>query len=126
MEVITALIESGLFNTINVLLIGVIGILLYFVFIKQKNSENQINNTVEGMKILLEEEREHTQILSKTVYEIRGEMEKEREKNYALRDEILVLKNENIRLQNLVTQMEQLVKQYQEEIETLKNERNKE
>lgn len=123
MEAISALIGSGSLGVVESILVCVIGVLVYFVFIKQKNSENYMNNTIAGMQTLLHEEKEQTQFLAKEVTTIRTQMELEKEKTYQLREEILVLKNENIRLQNLVTQMEALVQQYKEEIEVLRKER---
>lgn len=123
MDAIKALIDTGLFSMLDMLLLGIIGVLVYFVFIKNSKAQSDINQTVAGMKALLEEERHQTQALSKTVYEIRKQMDTEKEKNFALREEIIILKQENARLQSLVTQMEQLVKQYQEEIKLLKQER---
>lgn len=123
MDAIKALIDTGIFSMLDMLLLGIIGVLVYFVFIKNNKAQTDINQTVAGMKTLLEEERRQTEALSKTVYEIRKQMDTEKEKNFALREEIIILKQENSRLQSLVTQMEQLVKQYQEEIKLLKQER---
>lgn len=123
MEGFLQLMSSGALSLIDMVLIAIIGLLVYFLTIKQKDSESKLNNTVEGLHILLEEERLQTNALSKTVHEIRKEMKTEQEKNFALREEILVLKQENLRLQNLVTQMEKLVQTYQEEIKLLKQER---
>lgn len=116
MEGLIELMGSGHLSFLDMVLVAIIGLLVYFMTIKMKSSENHMNNTVAGLKSLLEEERRQTEGLSRTVYEIRKEMKAEQEKNFALREEILVLKNENMRLQSLVTQMEQLVKQYQEEL----------
>lgn len=125
LDVIKALIESGMFSPLNVLLMGVIGVLVYFVFIKNSRATADVNATINGMRALIEEEREQTKTLSHTVYEIRREMEHEQEKTFALREEILALKQENLRLQNLVTQMESIVEQYKQEISELKSERGK-
>lgn len=121
MDVIKVLIESGGFSLIDMILLAVIGILIYFMTIKQRDNESNVSSAIDGMQALIQEERHQTEALSRTVYTIRQEMEKEREKNFALREEILILKQENIRLQNLVTQMETLVKQYQDELFELKN-----
>ena len=124
MEAIKALIDSGMFSVIDLVLLGFIGVLLYFITVKQKSNESNVSNAIDGLQALLEEERAQTQALSKTVYTIRQQMEIEREKTYELREEILTLKNENMRLQTLVTQMDTLIQQYKEEIERLKSERN--
>lgn len=116
MDALVALMTSGTLSLIDLVLVAIIGVLVYMMTVRQKASENQLNNTVNGMKLLLEEERHQTEALSKTVYEIRKEMKHEQDKNFELREEILALKNENLRLQNLVTQMEALVKQYQAEL----------
>ena len=117
MEVLKAVVDSGFFNAIDLILFAIIGILMWFLTNKMRTSENYMNNTVEGMKELLEEERIQTDKLSKVVYEVRKEIEREREKNYSLREEVLQLKAENMRLQALVSQMESLVQQYKEELE---------
>ena len=122
MDAFVKLIANGGLSLVDSILICIIGILVYFVFLKQNKSQTDINKTVDGMKVLLEEERHQTEALSKTVYQIRKEMECEREKTYVLREEILVLKQENMRLQNLVSQMESMIKEYQEEIKRLKGE----
>ena len=122
MEAIKALIDSGMFSVIDLVLLGFIGVLLYFITIKQKSNESNVSNAIDGLQALLEEERAQTQALSKTVYTIRQQMEVEREKTYELREEILTLKNENMRLQTLVTQMDTLIQQYRAEIERLKAE----
>lgn len=123
MDAFVKLVSEGGLSLIDSILICIIGLLVYFVFLKQDKSQSDITQTVAGMKSLLEEERHQTEALSKTVYQIRKEMEQEKEKTYALREEILVLKQENLRLQNLVTKMEQMVKEYQEEIKRLKGEK---
>lgn len=123
MDAFVKLVSEGGLSLIDSILICIIGLLVYFVFLKQNKSQSDITQTVAGMKSLLEEERHQTEALSKTVYQIRKEMEQEKEKTYVLREEILVLKQENLRLQNLVTKMEQMVKEYQEEIKRLKGEK---
>lgn len=123
MDAFVKLVSGGGLSLIDSILICIIGLLVYFVFLKQSKSQSDITQTVAGMRSLLEEERHQTEALSKTVYQIRKEMELEKEKTYALREEILVLKQENLRLQNLVTKMEEMVKEYQEEIKRLKGEK---
>lgn len=125
MDFILELMKNGSFSLLDIILLASIGVLIYIITIKMKQSENQVNNTVEGMCKLLEEERMQTEALSKVVFQVKKEVELEKEKNFALREEILVLKNENMRLTNLVTQMEKLIEQYKEEIKILKSERGK-
>lgn len=115
MEAIKALIESGMFSVLDLLLFGVIGVLLYFITSKQKSNENNINNTIDGMQALLEEERIQTQALSKTVHLIRCEMEKEREEKWLLKEQILLLKAENERLKSLVADLERIVTNLRDE-----------
>lgn len=115
MEAIKALIESGMFSVIDILLIGVIGILLYLITAKQKNNETTLSSTIEGMQALIEEERLQTQTLSKTVYSIRVEMEKEREEKWLLKEQILLLKAENERLKMVVADLEKIVANLHEE-----------
>lgn len=115
MEAIKALIESGVFSVIDLLLLGVIGVLLYFITTKQKSNEGNLNNTIEGMQSLLEEERIQTQALSKTVHMIRCEMEKEREEKWLLKEQILLLRAENERLKSLVADLERVVANLRDE-----------
>lgn len=115
MEIITALIESGLFSPTNLVLFGVVGLLLYFMNTKQKNNEANVQSTIEGMQTLLEEERQQTEILSKTVYTIRVEMEKERDEKWLLKEQILLLKTENERLKMVVADLERIVANLREE-----------
>ena len=124
MDSIKALIDSGMFSLLDIVLLGAIGVLLYLISIKQRHNETTVHDAIDSMQTLLEEERAQTQALSKTVFAIRQQVELEREKTYELREEILTLKNENMRLQNLVTQMDTLIQQYKEEIERLKLERD--
>lgn len=124
MDSVKALIDSGMFSMLDIVLLGAIGVLLYLIGIKQRHNETTVHDAIDSMQTLLEEERAQTQALSKTVYTIRQQVELEREKTYELREEILTLKNENMRLQNLVTQMDSLIQQYKEEIEKLRLERD--
>lgn len=123
MEALITLLQGGMFSLLDIVLVGIIGLILYFMRHHVSNNQKDVQDTINGLQILLNEERIQTQALSNVVYEMKKDAELEKDKNYALREEILELKAENRRLQTLVTQMDNLIKQYQHEIEVLKEER---
>ena len=119
MDALVALMSSGTLSVIDLILVAIIGVLVYMMTIRQKASESELKNTVDGMRVLLEEERANTTALSKTVYTIRKEMEEEREEKWLLKEQILTLKAENERLKNVVADLELIVKNLREENEKL-------
>lgn len=115
MDVVQSLIESGVFSVIDMILLATVGILIYFLSIKKGKAESYVNSTIEGMKIMMDEEKAHTQELSRTVGEIRKDMERERDEKWILKEQILTLKAENERLKLVVADLEHIVANLREE-----------
>ena len=119
MDVINALIESGMFGIVDLLLLGFIGVLVYFVFIKSNNMNVYTNSTIEGLKTQIEDEHKNVNELSKVVYQVRKELETERQEKWQLKEQVLLLQVENEKLKQMVKDLEAMVELLTEENQKL-------
>ena len=120
METLVSLMESGMFSVIDLLLLAIIGMLIYFMVTKIHSNDKRVT-------ACMEDEHKTVEKLSGIVYKLREEMEQEREEKWVLKEQISLLRIENERLRGTVEDLQKLVETLKEEnarlIEQLRGEK---
>ena len=122
-KLLSALLSADM-PIVFVVLLGIIGLLIYLLLNKNKHVENENKQAIEALHVIIDEQRYEMEKLSKVVYQFKEELKKSENEKYELQNEILTLRQENLRLKDLVSKMEEVIQEYKAEIDQLKKERN--